>query len=470
MNKPAIVLTICFILLSSIVTIGIFPKLDFLPVIAKKSSASSKSDNGTTTTSSNSTPDVTSHKKHANASNTTSPNNGTITKKTPTKNLTNITTANASQATTNATQPLSCFSKELLKCYWKMIFQITAAPGDKFSDFVIHITGNPRHLADFPAVGKSTVRYLLPGDYSIYFIYKGINQGLYCAGAAPIGVTRTCNFLSPGLPSPPPSGPGTLLVSEAIRFVNGSFPTKPPVTAGLITVKGNNPHPTNFQVYDGDDEEGREVTLGPGKYAATISLPNGYKLAGTDGACSGIMTKAGQAFCHFNVQQTAKTTTTAGKPHPKIIGIHEVTRVQNTIRNFIMTNPTIVQLMQKQQQLPNASLIQLDTIQLCQQLGNQTCISTQKNFKILFANTTKDTFGNWVLFGKVQNNSSMPLSQIHITLYLYNSTGNIVGMKQGFVAPQNLGPMQNAIFYLQERPSDLLGIPKLFRISFSYQP
>ncbi len=100
-----------------------------------------------------------------------------------------------------------------------MIFQITAAPGDKFSDFVIHITGNPRHLADFPAVGKSTVRYLVPGDYSIYFIYKGINQGLYCAGAAPIGVTRTCNFLSPGLPSPPPSGPGTLLVSEAIRFV-----------------------------------------------------------------------------------------------------------------------------------------------------------------------------------------------------------------------------------------------------------
>jgi hypothetical protein len=261
-----------------------------------------------------------------------------------------------------------------------------------------------------------------------------------------------------------------LLVSEAIRFVNGSFPTKPPVTAGIITIKGNNPHPTNFQVYDGDDEEGREVTLGPGKYAATISLPNGYKLAGTDGACSGIMTKGGQAFCHFNVQQTAKTTTTAGKPHPKIIVIHEVTRVQNSIRNFILTDPTIVQRMQKQQQLPNASLIQLDTIQLCQQLGNQSCISTQKNFKILFANTTKDAFGNWVLFGKVQNNSSMPLSQIRITLYLYNSTGNIVGMKQGFTAPQNLSPMQSAIFYLQERPSALLGIPKLFSISFSHHP
>jgi hypothetical protein len=405
---------------------------------------------------------MTSHKKDVN------PNNATATKKTPTKSATNITTTNATQATTNATQPLSCFSKDLLKCYFKMIFQVTPAPADKFSDFIIHIADNPRHVADFPAIGKSTVRYLLPGDYRVSFIYKAIDRGVYCFGIARVGGITTCPFSSPSLPPPPPSGPGTLLVSEAIRFVNGSFPTKPPVTAGIITIKGNNPHPTNFQVYDGDDEEGREVTLGPGKYAATISLPNGYKLAGTDGACSGIMTKGGQAFCHFNVQQTVKTTTTAGKPHPKIIVIHEVTRVQNSIRNFILTDPTIVQLMQKQQQPPNASLIQLDTIQLCQQLGNQTCISTQKNFKILFANTTKDAFGNWVLFGKVQNNSSMPLSQIRITLYLYNSTGNVIGLKQGFTAPQNLNQMQGAVFYLQERPSDLLGIPKLFSLSFSH--
>jgi hypothetical protein len=135
-----------------------------------------------------------------------------------------------------------------------------------------------------------------------------------------------------------------------------------------------------------------------------------------------------------------------------------------------MTNPTIIQLMQKQQQLPNSSLIQPDTMQLCQQLGNQTCISTQKNFKVLFANTTKDAFGNWVMFGKVQNNSSMPFSQVRITVYLYNSTGKIVGLKQGSTAPQNLSPMQNAIFYLQERPSELLGIPKLFSISFSHHP
>jgi len=452
----------------------------FLPLLAKKSSDSSNSNNNETkTTNSNSTPHVIPHKKHPNPSNTTSPNNATTTtttttatKKTPTKNPNNTTTTNATQATTNATQPLSCFNKDLSKCYFKMIFQITPAPGDKFSDFVIHITNNPRHISDVPVVGKSTTRYLSPGDYDVYFIYKGTNQGLYCSGIARVGGTSTCSFSSPNLP-PSPSGPGTLLVAESIRFVNGSFPTKPPVTAGTVTVKGNNPHPAHLQVYDGDDEEGKEVTLGPGKYAATISLPTGYKIAGIDGTCSGIMTKGGSDFCHFSVQQTATkntTKTTTGKPHPKIGVIHEVTRAQNSIRNFIMTNPTIIQLIQKQQQLLNASLIQLDSMQLCQQLGNQTCISTQKNFKILFANTTKDAFGNWVFFGKVQNNSSMPLSQIHITLYLYNSTGIIVGMKQGFAAPQNLGSMQNAIFYLQERPSDLLGIPKLFRISFSYQP
>ncbi len=76
MNKPATALIICFILLSSIVTIGIFPKIDFLPVFAKKSSDSSNSNNATTA-SSDSTPHMTPHKTHANPSNPTSPNNAT---------------------------------------------------------------------------------------------------------------------------------------------------------------------------------------------------------------------------------------------------------------------------------------------------------------------------------------------------------------------------------------------------------
>ncbi len=498
MNKPATALTICFILLSSIVIIAIFSIMDFLPVLAKKSSASSNSNNATTTTSSDPTPQMTPHKKHANPSKTTSPNNTTTTTTTtndlPTTNETNITTPNAPQAATNATQPISCDSKDLLKCYFKTIFQITLAPRDKFSDVIIHITDNPRHLADFPAVGRSTVRYLLPGDYRVFYIYKGINQGLYAAGVGKIGQTLISHFVSPSIPSPPPSGPGKLLVYESIRFANGSFPTKPPLTIGSITLKGNNPLPAHFQVGDGDDEEGREVTLGPGKYAATISLPIGYKLAKSEGACSGIMTRGGFANCGFDVKEVAmanKTTTATTVTqshthiHTKTIIINEAPSMEDIIKKLVATNPAAIRATngqptrQQQQQLlipspalSNNILVQLSTVKLCELLANQTCLSTQKNSKILFANITKDSFGNWILSGEVQNNSSMPLSQMQITMHLYDSIGNNIGIKQGFTTPTTLSPMQNATFFLKERLTDLLQgtSPKYFRISFSYQP
>jgi hypothetical protein len=72
----------------------------------------------------------------------------------------------------------------------------------------------------------------------------------------------------------------------------------------------------------------------------------------------------------------------------------------------------ISQLTGQQQQLPppaspalaNNSLVQLSTRKLCELPANQTCLSTQK---ILLANITKDYFGNWILFGEVQNNSSV---------------------------------------------------------------
>src|SRR5206468_3058141 len=140
------------------------------------------------------------------------------------------------------------------------------------------------------------------------------------------------------------------------------------------------------------------------------------------------------------------TNTSPGNTHPKVTLTHEVTSLNNSVRSFILKNPNIVQLNQRQLQqlpLPNSSLIRLDTIQLCQHLGNQTCIMAQKNFKVLLANMTKDVLGNWILFGKVQNNSSMPLSQVYITMYLYDSTGNLVGLKQGSTIPQSFNPAQN---------------------------
>jgi hypothetical protein len=75
-----------------------------------------------------------------------------------------------------------------------------------------------------------------------------------------------------------------------------------PVVLGSITLKGN-PHPTHFQVDDGNYRKGRQVTLGPEKYAAAIYLPNGYKLVGTDGACSARMTTGGFANCGFDVKE-----------------------------------------------------------------------------------------------------------------------------------------------------------------------
>jgi cytoskeletal protein RodZ len=384
---------------------------------------------------------------------------------------------------TTGSDPLVCSSDDLLKCYWKMTFHLTLAPGDKYSDFMIHITQNPRHIADFPG-SKTSVRYLLPGDYAVSLIYKGGTPNPLCVGIAPVGDSRTCSMVSPNMPPPPP-GPGELHVAESVKFVNGSFATIPPVKVGTITVKGNNPNPSHFQLSSGDDEEGIFVKLGPGKYSAAISLPSDYKLAGTDGNCSGVMTKGGHAFCHFAVQQTAKpdqngTTPpppTSNQPHTahttKIIIKKESPVVENYIRIFITTNPDVLRQLQLQaQQQPtatiNSTLIPLDTIQLCRQAGDQNCVLSSNNFRILAANITKDVFGSWSLNGVVQNNSTAPLNQVRAVLQLYNSTGNLVGSASGIISPQNLGPIQNGIIFLQVHPSELLGTPKFYRIAFDY--
>jgi hypothetical protein len=367
---------------------------------------------------------------------------------------TNQSIESLTNTNTTGSDPLVCSNTDLLKCYWKMTFQAT----------------------------------LSPGDYSIFVIFKGKNLGLYCAGTAPAGDSRTCNnIVSPNIPPPPPSGPGELGVSESVKFVNGSFAGKPPVKVGTITVKGNNPHPAHFQLYSGDDEEGTFVRLDAGKYS-TISLPSDYKLAGTSGHCKGVMTKGGFDSCHFAVQQIVKPNQNGTTPPPpyssnqphtsthttKIIIKHESSVVENYIKIFITNNPDILRQLQlqAQQQPPtaaiNSTLIPIDTIQLCRQAGDQNCVLSANNFKILAANITKDVFGSWSLNGLVQNNSTAPLNQIRSVLQLYNSTGSLVGSASGIISPQNLSSTQNGIFFLQVHPSELAGIPKFYRISFDY--
>ena len=109
-----------------------------------------------------------------------------------------------------------------------------------------------------------------------------------------------------------PNGTGTLLVVESVWFANGSFPTLPQIEIGTVTVSGNNPTPSHFKVAAGDNEEGTEVRIGPGKYSVTISLPSNYKLVGTEFNCTDVMTLGGSNQCTLHVQQQV------GSPPPPL--------------------------------------------------------------------------------------------------------------------------------------------------------
>ena len=47
-------------------------------------------------------------------------------------------------------------------------------------------------------------------------------------------------------------------------------------------------------------------------------------------------------------------------------------------------------------------MVSIDTIQFCNQIGDQACVFANSNMKILFNQTTKDSFGNWLLNGEAR--------------------------------------------------------------------
>jgi len=103
-----------------------------------------------------------------------------------------------------------------------------------------------------------------------------------------------------------PATSGTLLVVESVKFANGSFPTMPPVEIGTVTVNGNNPAPAHFKVAAGDNEEGTEVRIGPGKYSVSIILPSNYELSGNEFNCTSVMMPGGSDQCTLHVQQQTR--------------------------------------------------------------------------------------------------------------------------------------------------------------------
>jgi hypothetical protein len=142
----------------------------------------------------------------------------------------------------------------------------------------------------------------------------------------------------------------------------------------------------------------------------------------------------------------------------------ESSKIDIVIKYYI-TNPII----QKQiTQQPSSTLTQLDTIQFCNLIKDQACVFTNSNFKILFSQMTKDSFGNWVLNGEAQNIAFNPINNVRVILHLYDSQGNIVGLTQGLPTPSNLGIGQTTLFNLQENPTSLTGTPTFYRVSFDF--
>jgi hypothetical protein len=134
----------------------------------------------------------------------------------------------------------------------------------------------------------------------------------------------------------------------------------------------------------------------------------------------------------------------------------------------IIRNIIIRESHQQQQPPKPNSLISLDSEQICKELGDQACISSLHNFKLLFIHTSKDSLGYWGVTGEVQNIASKSISQLQVIVHFYDSDGNIVGLTQAFTTPSKLMSMQTAIFNIKQNSSELTGTPKYYRISYDF--
>jgi hypothetical protein len=131
------------------------------------------------------------------------------------------------------------------------------------------------------------------------------------------------------------------------------------------------------------------------------------------------------------------------------------------IVKYYITNPIVLQ---KVSQLPTTDLIHLNTLDFCRQVGDQACIASNSDFRLLLIQTSKDTLGNWILNGEAQNVGTHLIKNIRIVWILYDAQGNIVGMVQGAPVPSSLGIGQTTLFNLKS--SELIDMPKFYRVSF----
>ena len=142
-----------------------------------------------------------------------------------------------------------------------------------------------------------------------------------------------------------------------------------------------------------------------------------------------------------------------------------IQEIENRIIKNYISNPAVQQQIS---QVPGNGLVRLDTIQICSQLGDQACIDSNNNFKILFSQVIQDSLGNWVLNGEVQNVGNQPHDMVTTTFYLYDAQGNIIGLNQGNTMPVNLNSMQAGLFNVPITNSNLINPPHFYRVSYAF--
>jgi hypothetical protein len=153
------------------------------------------------------------------------------------------------------------------------------------------------------------------------------------------------------------------------------------------------------------------------------------------------------------------------------------TKVETTVKNFITNNifspsgTTTINTgtFATQRQQP-ASLLLLDSAQICQLAGDLQCVSQQNLFKTLNLVTYPDSSGKyWIITGQAENVDILrkALTNVQLVAHFYDSKGNnIGGLQQVDVTPGTLKALQTGVFNIKANTSNMNGTPAFIRLEF----
>jgi hypothetical protein len=181
-------------------------------------------------------------------------------------------------------------------------------------------------------------------------------------------------------------------------------------------------------------------------------------------------------------QQTPLQSQPQQQPTSSVVVIKQPvivkTKVETTVKNFITNNifspsgtttTTNTGTFTTQRQQP-ASLLLLDSAQICQLAGDLQCVSQQNLFKTLNLVTYPDSSGKyWIITGQAENVDTLrnALANVQVVAHFYDSKGNnIGGLQQVDVTPGTLKALQTGVFNIKANTSNMNGTPAFMRLEF----